>query len=109
MTALAAIKAALSDLGIPMAPDVYTGSSTKYITYNIADDHGADFGDDKPLRAVVSVQVHYCQPIGLSYNSIKKQIRNKLFAADFTFPEVTQLNDETTRHIIFECEYTEEI
>ena len=111
MSALEAIRSALSGIPYPKVPYWYDGNEKKYITYNYAADHGRDFGDDGPGYNEVSVQVHFFLPIKDNFQQDKNRIRRVLFREGFTWPEVMVLEeDETkTRHIIFECDYTENI
>lgn len=120
MTAFGAIRNALTQFGYPMEVELYEGTEKRFFTYNYADDHGDDFGDDIPGTNLVSVQVHYFMPViennrKVSFQTIRKQIRTALFEAGFTYPEVTIRRDRTQDtnndmwHIIFECEYEEEV
>lgn len=97
------IKTALSPLSIPVKPDGYIGEATEYTTYNY-DTSGGGYGDDKPMHEVYSVQVHYFCP--LSFNSVAKrtQLKQLLFAADFSWPDMTDATDEDGQHWVFECE-----
>lgn len=105
MTVNEKIVQALSPFGLPITADFFGGGENEYFTFNYASDRPEDFGDGKPLCVVTSVQIHYFLPIKKDYLSIKKQIRNAIFAAGFTYPEVTHLTEgKTTRHLIFECE-----
>lgn len=117
MTALAAIQTALRTFGLPAVPYVYEGQEVRYFTYNYADNRGMNFGDDAPGSAVAAVQVHLflpiTDPVTKSKQSFTKdltKVRNALFGAGFTYPEVTvQREDDTNHwHLIFECEYEEE-
>ena len=111
MSAFEAIRAALADITYPKVPQRYEGKETKYITYNYAADSGRDFGDDRPGCNEVSIQVHFFLPLKENYQKEKNRIRQLLFFQGFTWPEVMVLeeDDTKTRHIIFECDYTEEI
>lgn len=105
MTVNEKIVQALSSFEIPITADFFGGGKKEYFTFNYASDRAENFGDDKPLNAVASMQIHYFLPVEKDYLSIKKQIRNALFAAGFTYPVVTHLTeDKKIRHLIFECE-----
>mgnify|MGYP001850821452 CR=1 FL=1 len=110
MTTFEKIKKALESFGFPMEPDVYNGTEKQYFTYNYADDYGNDYADDAPQTVINSVQVHFFLPRSRPFATMKNKIRNALFEAGFTFPEITiQIeDDEKTRHIIFECDIEEE-
>lgn len=105
MTVNQKIITALQPLRLPITPDFFGSGEKEYITFNYADDRAKNFGDDMPLNVVAYMQVHYFLPIEKDYLYNKKEIRKLLFAAGFTYPEVTeQIEDKTTRHLIFECE-----
>ena len=117
MTAFAAIQKALRQFGRPAVPYVYEGDEVRYFTYNYADDHGADFGDDVPGSTLADVQVHMILPITdpstgakISFTQDRKRVRDALFKAGFTYPVVTVRREDEVKcwHIIFECEYEED-
>ncbi len=110
---------ALSSFGYPVKPNRYDGSERKYFTYNYADERGSDFGDNEPGIILCNMQIHFFLPeytesdgqrAKNSYTREKNQIREALFAAGFTYPEVTVLTetDNNSIHIIYECDITEE-
>lgn len=106
---------ALEEFGYPCKPDIYTGSESRYFTFNAAAERGRDFGDNKPGCVEISMQVHYFCPWKengkeVNYIAEKKKIRELLFKAGFTYPDVTVLLEQgkNVRHIIFECEIEEE-
>lgn len=101
---------ALEPFHLPCYPDIYKGPERKWITYNYADDYGTDFADDAPETVINSVQVHVFLPLNEPFTDLKKKIREALFRAGFTFPEITvQVEDkEKIRHMIFECDIEEE-
>ena len=111
MSALEAILVALSDFSYPKSPGRYEGKETKYFTYNYAADHGRDFGDDEPGCSLVTVQVHLFLPLKENFQTQKHLIRRNLFHEGFSWPEVTVLEEDDTkmRHLIFECDYIEEL
>lgn len=67
----------------------------------------ADFGDDAPCHDRYLVQVHLFCPLNVNITTLKKRVRQKLFAAGFTWPSVTDASDGNGRHIVFECEDAE--
>lgn len=110
MTTFEKIVEAVKPFGYPYEPDVYRGSDVeRWITYNYADDYASEFADDEPAVVIAAVQVHLFLPIREDFYKIKQQIRKALFAQGFTYPEITVLTEnETIRHIIFECDIEEE-
>lgn len=110
MTTFEKIIAAIAPFGFPHVPDLYSGSSDRWITYNYADDYGGSFADDLPETVIVSVQVHLFLPLQENFTQLKNQVRNALFEQGFTFPSITIQTEEERgiRHIIFECDIEEE-
>lgn len=124
MTALNAIRDALLPIttkyGWPIEPTTYDGDSKYYITYNYADDRGADFGDDVPNCNLASVQIHFFMPQrdgkkNLNFQGYKKEIRDALFANEFSYPEINIIpeQDEDRQsdvwHLCFACEFIEDL
>ncbi|UWP60435.1 hypothetical protein [Ruminococcus gauvreauii] len=99
---------ALSDFGLPVKQDVYTGTEKEYFTFSYADTRASSFGDDKPLAITAHMQIHLFLPLGAEYQEIRNQVREKLFTAGFTYPVITELVESDTKHVIFECEIEEE-
>lgn len=112
MTANEVIIKALKPLGYPCEPDSYTGMEKKYFTFNCADERGGDFGDNEPGCILKSMQIHFFMPLNEKRNPLaeKRQAREALFAAGFTYPVVTELTEpeNNIRHIVYECDITEE-
>lgn len=124
LDAFTAIKNVATTLGYPCSPNQYTGKESRYIEYNYAVINGGNFGDDRPECNVASVQVHLYLPKKENFLTRMKALQAALFDAGFTWPAVTTLteNDEVqteeggnkqpldaVRHIVFSCEYEEEI
>ena len=100
------IIAALSPVTPEIEPDVYTGTATTYITFNYFTT-GDDFADDATWHERFFVQVHFVCPLNYDSVSRRAEIKQKLFAAGFTWPSVTDATDSDGQHWIFECEYAE--
>ena len=116
MNAYEAAFAALSPLGIPVCPDAYDGTEPIYITYNYADDHGSDFGDNQPSCNVVAVQTHLFHPYKTrgrraNYLAWKPLVRDQLMKVGFTYPDVEVLTDPQANiaHLVFTAEFEESI
>lgn len=88
----------------PVYPDYYDGEKEKYITFNFPDESPVLYGDNRPKKIVVYVQVHLYLPLKMNYQAEKKEICKELASAGFRWPSVTILkeNDVQKRHIIFE-------
>lgn len=109
MTINQKIKKALAPFGYPVKPDLYTGSSPKWITFNEADNRSVMHADNRPTGDRVSMQIHFFLPENENYIVERREIRKALLQAGCTYPVITMLveTDTHTRHIIFECEIIE--
>ena len=98
----------LSPVGYPVDFAKYEGTSDKYIVFNFIDETGDDYADDAPQAETVYIQVHFFAPKTFNHNTAKKNIKNLLFNAGFTYPRVQTLYEDDTKlfHLIFETEYT---
>lgn len=113
MTINEKIITALSPLGYPVVPDLHTGEETTYLTFNY-NTLGGLFGDDAPILDLYFVQVHLMAPYGWNSVELRRQVKQRLFAAGFTWPEETDAANEyrsenTGQHIVFECQMEEGI
>ena len=106
---------ALSEFDYPVKPDIYTGKEKRYITFNYADDRGMGFADDEPDCILADMQIHFFLPLeengkAVNYLSDRRKIREALFKAGFTYPSIVNLveTDNNIRHLVFECQTTEE-
>lgn len=106
------IKDALAPLGIPVEPDAYTGTETTYciFRYNSVPD---GFADNEPAYERYLIQVHLYSSVGTDTTEQRRQIKQLLYAADFTWPEEHGI-PETERtemyegqHYMFACELAE--
>lgn len=99
------ITSALAPIGLPVAERLYEGDEESFLTFVIADDAGADHGDDLPGTDTVYIQVHLVCPWESDYSTLRRRIRRALIDNGFTWPDVTDLSDESNRlrHIVFEC------
>ena len=99
------IVTALQSLDLPVVERLYEGKKKEYITFNYADDRAEDFGDDSPHADVAYMQVHYICTWDTDFDATKRKIRQLLFDAGFSWPEVTDASDdyEKVRHFVYEC------
>lgn len=67
------------------------------------------FADDAPHYERYLVQVHFFAPLNENVSKRKRQTKQALFDAGFTWPSITDASDEDGRHIVFECEIAEGI
>lgn len=108
MTVSGRAKEALEPFGLPVTDGFFPEKEKEYLILKIPTESGANFGDDRPLFTVAEIEVHWFLPMDVNYHDKKNQIREALFQAGFTYPDVTVITDpKQIRHIIFECEYAE--
>lgn len=100
------IRAAITPIVTECVPDQYGGTATEYCTFNYSELPDA-FGDDSPHAIRYLVQLHYFLPTGANPYAKKKQLKNALLNAGFTYPSVTNASDGDGQHIIFETEYSD--
>ena len=107
---------ALKEYGMPIYPNHYSGTEKRYIEFDLYDDTGACFCDDEPEFDVVLSQIHVFLPMEEPYLELKKQIRQSLYAAGFSYADITEIvePEETAqypkgiRHLTFEVEILED-
>lgn len=99
-----ALTAALAQLGIPHAPNLYRGTATEYITTNYQTIPEA-YAERVPAAARYLVQVHYCLPHGENPNARIRTISLALWTQGFTWPSIENASDESGQHYVLECEY----
>lgn len=106
-----ALQAALKPLGLPVFPHKYTGPALEYIvtSWNMVPElHAGDLS--RAARYLVNVS-YYC-PDKQNPNEMLEAICRALVAADFTCPEIMNIDDAERRsgaaygqHWAIECEY----
>jgi hypothetical protein len=108
------IAAAVAFTGYPVHQISYDGTATTYFVMNM-DGIPDNFADDAPQHDRWLVQLHLFAPFTLNTTTIRRQIRNALHAAGYTYPsqvdasENARAADGTEQHIVFEFEATEAI
>ena len=106
------VKAALDVFGDPVEKSVLSAAAkrrpTRYYTFS-CDSFGAAFGGNKPGCERCLVHVHLFAL--LNQNCLQQVLETKkaLFAAGFTWPEVTDATDQDGQHFVFECETAQPI
>ena len=98
------IRAAVTPIVPECVPDRYTGTETEYCTFNYSEIPDA-FGDESPHAIRYLVQLHYFLPAGANPYAKKKQLKNALLSAGFTYPSVTNASDADGQHYVLEAEY----
>ncbi len=106
MSVEAEVKAALDVFGDPVEKSVLYAAAGKrparYYTFS-CDSMGDDFGDDGPGAEVWLVQVHLFAPLGENCIRRARETKRALFAAGFTWPDMTDATDTDGQHYVFEC------
>ena len=103
MTVNESIIGALSPLGLPVVPDIYTGEETCYFTFNY-DLVPVQFAGNRPIWWKALVQVHLFAPLGENLLSRRGESARALVGAGYTWPEIIDATDKDAQHYVFECE-----
>ena len=100
---------ALTDTGLPIAQDVYTGTATTYITFNYWT-NPIWVEDDGPTYEQVSINVHLFAPRTTNLTAYKAQIKSLLFDEGYAYPSTINLTDEKYgQHIVFDTQSREAV
>src|SRR5574344_792910 len=100
------IRSAVSPIVPECVPDQYGGTATAYCTFNYSELPDS-FGDESPGAIRYLVQLHYFLPTGANPYAKKKQLKNALLNAGFTYPSVANASDSDGQHYALECEYSD--
>jgi hypothetical protein len=89
-----------------ISPNVYKGTATTYIVFNYEDDRATEYEDNEPKSDTAYLQIHLFCPGDFNYNTLKKQIRSKLYLAGFSYPQISSFYEDDTdkNHLIFQCQ-----
>lgn len=70
---------ALKDITkLPVVPDIYEGSSDKWITFTYQDERPVFFGDDEVLDDTAYISVNLFTPKDFNYMALKETIKTYL-------------------------------
>lgn len=112
MSVEAEVKAALDKFGNPVEKSVlYVAAGERpprYYTF-CCNSMGNDFGDDEPGTEVWLVQVHLFAPLWENCLEQVRETKRALFAAGFTWPDMTDATDTDGQHYVFECKMAQGI
>ena len=102
------LREALAPIGDPVQANTYrpADDSERYFTFNLST-FGDDFADDEPGHERVLIMLHYYCPTAYDTTALVRRVKRLLFAADFTWPSVTNAGDEAGQHVVFEFECAE--
>lgn len=104
----------LSEAGLPVEQDEYTGKEEKYIIFTFEDERPESYADNRPTADTAYIQVQLITPKNFNYFDLKKKIRNLLEGADFivsstrSFLGDVYMGTEKTRQTVFSVKYTEQ-
>lgn len=104
-------------VGYPIAPDLYTGSESKYLVFTYADERGAMYADNDENYTVATIQVSFYCPASYNYMNDKAKIKKALKENDFEIESFeswldnesydTERGTERIRHSVFTCKITQ--
>jgi hypothetical protein len=103
MTLNETIIAALTPLGLPVVPDVYTGTQSDYITFNF-DALPRQFVGNVPVFYLCLIQVHLFASLEQDTENLRATIPRLLTGAGCTWPEIINATDKAGQHYVFECQ-----
>lgn len=63
---------------LPVVPDIYQGTSDKWITFTYQDERPVFFGDNDVLDDTAYISVNLFTPTGFNYMSLKEDIKTYL-------------------------------
>lgn len=106
MSVDARIKNALSVFGYDISNSVSYAKEDTYFSFSYTV-IPADFGDDAPCHERNLVTVNLFCPLNVNITSLKQRIRQRLYAAGFTWATIADASDGNGRHTVFECEDAE--
>lgn len=94
---------AVSPIVPDCVPDHYDGDNKEYCVFRY-EEIGDDFGDDTANAVLYLFTLNWFLPLGVNPLEKKKQIKEALVNAGFTYPNVLNLSDEEGQHFVFECQ-----
>ena len=107
MSVDAVLQTALAPFGIPVYPNLYTGTDLEYIVTNYTEISALYAGDaGHAARYLISVRYHL--PHKKNPNLTLRQLQRALYNAGCTWPgSVVNASDELGQIYVIECEYTD--
>lgn len=99
-------------VGVPVAPDLYSGKAKKFIVFTFADERAAMYADDDEEYITTSIKLSLYTPSDYNYLSLKAQIKKALKTRGFcienieSYLESELTGSKYTRHTVFNINYT---
>lgn len=97
--------------GLPVVPDLYSGSGDKWITFTYQDERPEFFGDNEILDDVAYISLNLFTPANYNYMTTKEVIKTYLESIGILTnceSYVYQENQIPIRQTIFEVQITKE-
>lgn len=104
MSCASMLHAALTPIGLPVFPVVYTGEELEYLVTNyttIPELHA----EGRPNAARYLIQVHYYLEKKKNPNPTLEDIALALYGAGCTSPEIVPAEEKEGQHYVLECEF----
>lgn len=102
------IRSALEPIGWPIVADNMSPGFSKFFVFNYTS-LPDNFGDNEPQHERYLVQIHLFAPHKENTVRVRKQCKQCIFEAGFTFPSMVDASDETGQHWVFEFEVAVEV
>lgn len=101
MTIEKRIITALSETGLPVVPEPYTGDALEYLTFTY-DLFGTIFAEGKPGSVIYYISLSYYAPFNSNPNAARIKICTAISEAGFSWPSITNASDKEGQHWVFE-------
>ena len=103
MTAAERIREALAMFGRPVVSSIYFGKEKEYFVFLFSVIPGMH-SDDAPTIERYLTQLHYFCPHDVDCTQLRQEVKARIFAAGWTWPDEVNASDDTSQHYVFECE-----
>lgn len=101
-----------TQMGLPVAQDIYEGKADKYITFTYEDERSGLDADNGWDETTVQMQVQLITPVKYNYFAYKDQLKTLLEQYDFSVERIqswltdTLTGTDRVRQTIFSVYYT---
>lgn len=96
---------------LPVSPDIYEGTTDKWITFTYQDERPSFFGDNEILDDIAYISVNLFTPANFNYMALKKTIKRYLESIGVLTNSESYVYTENQipiRQTIFEVQITKE-
>ena len=97
--------------GIPVVPDLYTGTAKTYVTFTYEDERPELFGNDKVLSDTAYMQINLYNPASYNYMTLKDVIKTYLESIGIVTSVLSRVyneQNEAVRQTTFTATITKE-